>query len=273
MLYQAHPPIHTHEYFEFFCCVQGSGSQVLDQRALPMDAGALFCFPPGHPHMGNGDPNGGPCDGMVLFVSEHIFTPTVEGDRDALRVLRYLTRQAEAGHYLVPLSPKGQLKVTAALQSVERELRERVPGFQCAAKIHLEKMLLAILRDPAVLPALMAHLRPRPKRERLQDVRRYLHTHYMYPLTVEQVADVAHLSRSQFHQVFKEETGHTFTEYLNELRLQAAARLLRQTDTPIVHIAYRCGFRCLSHFYASFKEYFDVTPQAIRKQAVRASEG
>lgn len=268
--YTPYPGIHTHEFHEFFVCLDGRGEQLNGRGSLPMARGDLFFFPAGQLHIANAAPTVR-CHFIVLFLAVHIFSPAIEGDQDADRVLRHLCTQGMQGRNLVPLSLTGRKRVAQFFIEMMGEYQHKSIGFRCAMKVRIQEVLLTLLRDPACAPALQQQFRPMPARERLSEVRHYLQTHFTYPITIEQMADMAHLGRSQFHLVFKEEFGQTLTEYVNELRLKSAVILLENVDLSIEEVAYRSGFRSLSHFYASFKDYYGSTPLAQRRKAVVAA--
>ncbi len=100
--------------------------------------------------------------------------------------------------------------------------------------------------------------------ERLKDVLHFLSHHFSEPLTVEEIAKMACLSRSHFHAIFKKSTGLTLMQYLNKLRISAAAQFLTKTDRAISSIAYDCGFSCISHFYSIFKAELKMSPREFR---------
>lgn len=261
--YAAHPGLHIHHFSEFFLCLDGKGFQYTEGGRQAMQPGELYYFPPQHLHIGSGGLDT-PCRANVLYVPTHTFSPINEGDQETNRILRMLTARASTGQYRLPLSPVGTTRVTSMLQQMVEEFNAGAPGYTCAVHCLIRSMLLTILRDPASPPELLHAFAPQ-RQDRLREVLRYLHTHYMYPITVSTAADLAHLGRSQFHNVFKTETGKCFITYLTDLRLSVAISLLRETSVSIVDIAYRCGFSCISHFYQLFHDRYGVSPGSIRK--------
>jgi AraC-like DNA-binding protein len=95
----------------------------------------------------------------------------------------------------------------------------------------------------------------------------YLHADYMNTIAVEDVLRTCALGRSQFHALFKAETGQTFTEYLAGIRCDKAAELLVNSERTILDIAISCGFGNLSHFYHVFKKRTDTSPKRYRETA------
>ena len=77
---------------------------------------------------------------------------------------------------------------------------------------------------------------------------------------VEALADEVGLSRVQLHRRMKELTGITVGEFIRNLRLQQAAKLLASGDTTVAQVTYAVGFANPTHFATAFKKHFGVTP-------------
>lgn len=88
-------------------------------------------------------------------------------------------------------------------------------------------------------------------------------------ITLEQAAQVAHLSPSYFSRLFREETGKSFTEYLIDCRVNRAKALLREGELTLTEIAVRTGFCDQSHFSKAFKRTTGVSPGIYRKRGGR----
>jgi AraC-like DNA-binding protein len=104
------------------------------------------------------------------------------------------------------------------------------------------------------------------KDKRLNDILNYTFQNQHKPIAIEEVAEVAGLSRSQFSRFFKIRTGKTYIEFLNELRVESACTLLASINNKIDHICYDVGFQNLSHFNRIFKRIKGVSPSTYRKQ-------
>ena len=72
-------------------------------------------------------------------------------------------------------------------------------------------------------------------------------------------------NRTTFSQRMSEATRMTFSEYLREMRLKEAARLLRETDMPIDQVAYEVGLRSASGFHRNFLLSYGQTPRQYRE--------
>lgn len=96
--------------------------------------------------------------------------------------------------------------------------------------------------------------------ERMKTIFQFIHTHYSEEISIEILAEHCNISPSHFMHYFKEKVGLTFSQYLNNYRLQQAGLLLRQ-NSDIADVAYSCGFNNLSYFYKRFKKYYSITPR------------
>lgn len=135
------------------------------------------------------------------------------------------------------------------------------------AAIHTEEDLAAWLRK--VLEELLEAIRRNRRRDtavQLHDAIAYMERHFSEPITREDVAKIASLSPSYFSTLLHQESGATFRELLNRIRIDRAAELLTQTDRPLVQIALDCGFQDQSYFTKIFKRFRKLSPLQYRKR-------
>ena len=102
------------------------------------------------------------------------------------------------------------------------------------------------------------------KHPEIEKATRYLKEHFSEPITADDVADYVAFSRPYFSKLFKQVEGMTFTQYLQELRLEEVKKLLWDTDTTISKIAFNCGFHGLSYFNAFFRKMMNCSPSQYR---------
>ncbi|GEA10960.1 response regulator transcription factor [Alteromonas sp. KUL49] len=99
----------------------------------------------------------------------------------------------------------------------------------------------------------------------------FVRENYQKDFTVEDLAKVSFLSVSALERRFKKHLGKTPKQFVNEVRLENARRMLTDTALPIVEIAYRCGFSEHSYFSRQFKKMFGTLPSALREQMIKQS--
>jgi AraC family transcriptional regulator len=105
------------------------------------------------------------------------------------------------------------------------------------------------------------------ERRRILDVVRHLDTAYAEPCGLDALAAMGQVSRFHFIRLFRAVTGESPRQYLIGARLRAAADRLTDTAEPITHIAFDIGFNDISHFNATFRRAFGLSPTAWRRTA------
>ncbi|MEC4725480.1 AraC family transcriptional regulator [Shewanella sp. D64] len=95
----------------------------------------------------------------------------------------------------------------------------------------------------------------------------FVREHYHRHFTVEELADVAHLSVSALERRFKKYLTKTPTQFIKEVRLENARRLLVETDIAISQVGDETGFTDHSYFSKQFRLFFGELPSDFRKKA------
>jgi transcriptional regulator GlxA family with amidase domain len=106
-----------------------------------------------------------------------------------------------------------------------------------------------------------------PKSDRIQQALDYARAHLKQALSVEELAEVAHLSPRQFSRVFTAETGLSPAKAVEGLRLESARLMIEQSRHPLEIVARESGFRDRRHLREVFMRKFGVPPQATRRGA------
>ena len=94
----------------------------------------------------------------------------------------------------------------------------------------------------------------------------HIDLHYQENISIQTLADACMLSVSRFSHLFREVTGMTAVQYLNDLRISKAAVLLSTTDYDISEIALRTGFRDSAYFSRIFRRSCGCSPSDYRKK-------
>jgi transcriptional regulator GlxA family with amidase domain len=106
-----------------------------------------------------------------------------------------------------------------------------------------------------------------PKSDRIQSALAYAKRNLDAALTVEQLAEAAHLSPRQFSRAFRAETGQSPAKAVENLRVEAARLMMEQSRHPIDVIARQTGFVDRDRMRRAFLRAFGQPPQAIRRSA------
>ncbi|HEX8548409.1 MAG TPA: AraC family transcriptional regulator [Cytophagaceae bacterium] len=101
--------------------------------------------------------------------------------------------------------------------------------------------------------------------DRLNSIFQFVLENYTREITLEEVANKIHMTRTSFCRFFKERTKRTFSSLLMDVRLNQAAKLLMESKESIVQISYECGYSNLSNFNRQFKGKHNMSPREYRQ--------
>lgn len=101
-----------------------------------------------------------------------------------------------------------------------------------------------------------------------QSILQWLEENFYRPdLNLAMAAEQFHISKKYVSQFLKDQTGKSYNEYVEELRLSHAMTLLRESDLSVTEIAIQCGFSSQNTFYKAFRRRFDISPSSIRRDS------
>jgi len=255
-------PLHSHAFTELVLILQGEGTHLLDGEAFRLTAGDVFVVPRGRTH------GYGPARELalvnVIFDAGRLGLPTADiRETPGYHALFDLEPQLRQRHHFrsrLQLAAEELRLADRLVRELEEELAARRPGVRYAAIAALMRLIVFLCRccRGGVNPAARQLFR-------LADVVSLLEREYTRPLNVASLAEMAHLSRSRLHRVFREAYGLAPVEYLLKVRVERAAEWLRRSDLPIGEIASRCGFEDSNYFSRQFRRLIGVAPRDYRR--------
>jgi len=104
------------------------------------------------------------------------------------------------------------------------------------------------------------------KSRRIKIVNQYLYDNLINPIKINDVAALVNMTPSAFSHFFKKRTQRSFSDYLSDLRIGNAAKLLIESEKTISEICFESGFNNISNFNRAFKEKKGCTPTEFRSQ-------
>lgn len=250
---------HYHPEYEIVCVLSGSGTRHVGNHFSSYDDGDLVIMGPNLPHSGFGLNAHGLHEEIVIQIKEEVFNQSL------------LTRPE-----LGPLTPfLERVKYGVSFKGATREKATK-------KLIRLLKLspferfieLIALLQFMATsteytmlnLPQGFLPLTVQKHHERLKSIFSYVEKHYDEEIEIKKVADIAHLTVPAFCNYFKKVMNITFTDFINQYRIQQACILLQQ-EKSIADACFECGFNNVTYFNKVFKTIMKKTPSEFRKGA------
>ena len=194
---------------------------------------------------------------ITIQFSEDIFGEGLLSKNQFASIKRMLER---AGHGL-SFSLNSIMKVYSTLDTIASE-PERFVQFLKTLYILYE---LSVAEDARVLASgAFSHSEKHSESGRIQKVKQYVVDHYPEHLKLSDLAELVGMSPVSFSRFFHQRTGRTLSEYIVDIRLGFAARMLVDSQKNISEICYECGFNNLSNFNRIFKARRNCTPREFR---------
>ena len=240
---------HWHREIELIYIRSGSCTLHITDHAFTAHAGDLAICESGVIHY---------CDshGMDNSMDFLIFDPSIVSP---------LFQNPGFIHPLVPAELLGQYGLAEMLprlmDTISRELTQKAPYYKEVVSSSLQTFWSLLKRNH---PRAGADQLPDGRRERmlddLQELLEYIDVHYAENISLEYAAGRMNFSASHFSKTFKKLMGINYVTYLNLVRVEQAAYLLRHTEKKFTDIALNCGFNNIRTFNRVFKEITGCTP-------------
>ena len=256
---------HFHPEFQITLVLKSTGYRLVGDNITPLAPGDLVLVGANLPHVWQQDAGGGRGAVHAIVVR---FLDTSLG-RDFLEIpeaagVKRLLRRAARG-----------LRVTGRTRDAVAERLQRLPAAHGLHRIaELVGILETLAHSSELKPIASAGFLPNFSREdqgRMERVIAHIHAHLTGDVDRAGAARAAHLSAGAFSRFFKLRTGKTLPEYVNELRVGRACRLLADESRKVTDVALDCGFRNLANFNRRFREITKLTPREYRRQFQRSA--
>jgi AraC-like DNA-binding protein len=101
---------------------------------------------------------------------------------------------------------------------------------------------------------------------KLDQVYEFVMNNFSNTISLNEISDVALMNKTAFCKYFKDHTNKTFNQFLTEIRINYAKRLLMEGDRQIAEIAYNCGYNNISNFNRQFKKLNHTTPRCFKSK-------
>lgn len=258
--YFASVPLHWHGEFEINLILSGCAEFICGDNRFISAEGDLIIIPPNmlhaiYPHR----------DFKQLYDTV-VFSPEMLGisgnDRCAAECLKPL---ANGGFEINTLITKEHIYYSE-LKTVAENIFSCAKGNNARLDMLMKSELLRffwLLNESGDIARTAENRISRS--ETIRPVIEYMNENFSENITVEKLAEIAHLSKSYFMRQFKDASGVSAIEYLSQLRIKKACEMLCETGKTAAESAFECGFRNISNFNRQFRKIVGCTPKEYQK--------
>jgi len=246
---------HIHEEFELIQIIEGTGTVMIGDYVGDYKQGDIYFIAGNLPHWFRKSESSKIGSAMVLHCHPDLLKNSMAYYQETKQIQQLLDK-------------KDALRIKSHLSrslSVQLEKIQQEKGF---------KRLLLLLETMQLLSAsnnyqvLTRNFLPSEQdiNPAIEQIIEYSFKHYLEPIHLSDVAAKVNMSIPSFCRFFKKNIKKTYFNFIQQLRIGHACKLLQTTDMPIMEICYESGYNSWAHFSKQFKQVKLMTPSRFRKQ-------
>lgn len=252
-------PIHTHSVFELNFVGNAKYAQRIVGDSIEEINDIDLCLITGanleHAWI-NGNCHNSHIEEITLQFHEDIFAHNL--GRNQYRMINEMFRKAQYGLHF-------SRKATERIYPQLHQLVEKEKGFHSLLLFMEILYELSLDEDCRILSSsTFVHSIETSNSRRVSRVLDYIKENYQQKIRLGDVAQLVNMNEVSFSRFIKKRTGKTFIDYVLDVRVGSAARMMVDTSKSISEICYECGFNNLSNFNRIFKKKKGFTPKEFR---------
>ncbi|CAL1517798.1 AraC family transcriptional regulator [Chitinophaga sp. MM2321] len=259
---------HFHHGHELILIVKSSGKMYAGNKVMNYNEGEIYMFGPGlvHCFCSSSSPVGTDEIAHAIIVQ---FTEDFIGkdffDKLELRKIKDLMQLSESGIKFRKI-PAAVNKLFFQFQA-NQQMKNLIILLQILDELSQgsRENVQLLTEDPRKI-----HYKDVDSKK-LESVFKYVLENYLTHVDSKSAASLACMNEAAFCRYFKRRTSKTFSQFVNEIRISHATRLLIGTENGISEICYACGFDNISYFNRQFKIYQGKSPREYRKALVESN--
>lgn len=258
---------HAHSEFQLFVVLYGTGTRVIGDNISRFQEGDLVFTGPHVPHLWRNDDfyfnreNNLRVQGIVIYFPENLLGESLL-QKEELWGIKQLFEKAKRGLRFVG--------------STVPEVTQMMHDLLYLKGMEGIVQLLSILNrlaesDEYENISSNSYAMPGNEQDndRMSRVYKFIMKNFKGDIMLEKVAEIANMSPTAFSRYFKTRTNKTFSNFISELRISLACKLLKEDKANIAQICFECGFNTLSNFNKQFKDITGTTPLKYKQEYLK----
>lgn len=258
------PTFHLHPEFQLSFVTKGEGTRFVGDNIKSFRDGDLVLTGPNLPHVWRSDNKYFEKNSslsttvIVIYFHDHFLGETLH-QKEEMENINRLFQRSERG-----------LEITGTTKSVVSKMVRHLLGLKgMESIIQLLKILNVLAKSSECHFITNHHLgtsNTEAETNRMNKVYGYVMKNFKHKISLDEVAGMVNMTRTSFSRYFKSRVNKSFSDFLKEIRIEYACKLLQEEKMNIDSIGYECGFQTLSNFNKQFKNVMEKQPHCYRKE-------
>lgn len=258
--------MHTHEYLELAYIVSGTFRQRILDKEIIFKQGELCLIDKNCLHQDYLD--NGPACILFIGIANEMFDDILSDQAADIRIVSFLRtallKQKSLWQFLhfKPMDDSSHEVEEYLLKLLQELIRyDKASYYICHGYLMRIFRLLSSCYDISI----SVEMQKKMNWLLFDEITSYIRQNYN-EISLKQLSDHFHFNEDYFNRLIKTKTGMTYTEYVQNLRLKEAEKLLLKTELNIDDIAARVGYQNKGYFYKIFINKYNMTPAEFRKK-------
>lgn len=265
------PHLHAHDFIEISYVVSGRGIHVIGDKEYEVKKGDLFFINYNIPHEFRSLKH---LKAQPLIINNCVFKPefidsTMAECKNFYDIAKHLLFQGlfpkdietNIDFKLIDVDTKD---IEELYNKMNKEFSKKEDGYIELLRLYTTELMIIIFRTMRRSKQISNH-DTNSNMMVTQKIIEHLQNNYCKSLNLQDLSMIVFLSPNYISRLFKESTGMTLTDYIQNKRIEEACRLLKETDKKIVAISEEVGYKDLKHFQQVFKKVTGTTPSLLRR--------
>lgn len=258
------PNWHFHPEFQLFTVLEGTGTRFIGDAVHPFRRGDVVFTGPNLPHVWRSDHEyfehgtGLSTEGIVIYFHEHFLGDAFLKTNEAYKV-RQLFAHAR----------RGMTFFGRTAELVGQHMYALLDARDFDRTLQLLQLLNMLANtDEFTLLATAGYTNTLKDADtrRMNDVHAYVMANFRDRITLDDAAAIANMTPTSFSRYFKVHANKTFSDFVSEIRIGHACKLLTEKKIPVAQTAYESGFHTMSNFNRQFRILTGYHPLEYRRK-------
>lgn len=248
---------HKHEEYELILITEGHGTALIGDYVGDYKPGDIYFLGSGLPHWFRKAHQNITGSAIVLHFQKNFWGNNFLHLPEMKTVLRFL----ESDNNGIQLQKKLQVNITGLINQIEK-----TSGVDRIFLLLKSLQQMSESKQYRIITKAFDSSSGSKENSAIEKVFTYSFKHFLGPVTLAEVANVAGMTIPTFCRFFKRNVKKSYFDFIKELRIGHACKLLRETNDPILDICYVSGYNSWAHFSKQFKQVKKVAPGIYRRQ-------
>lgn len=258
------PTFHLHPEFQLSYVMEGEGNRFVGDSIKPFKSNDLVLIGPNLPHVWRSHNSYFEKDShlsttvIVIYFLEHFLGENIH-QKEEFESIKHLFQRSQCG-----------IEITGSTQRAVSRMMVELLGLKGTDSIiQLLKILNTIALSDECHLITDTHSKSyntAAETDRMNKVYEFIMKNFYRKIHLEEVASIASMTNTSFSRYFKSRVNQSFSDFLKEIRIEYACKLLKEDKMNIDQIGFACGFQSVTNFNKQFKNVTGKQPHQYRNE-------